>query len=82
MLSSLLHTGPGSTVPLGSSQIPVTEAAILNAISEYAQMAAEELESLGYADNLEYMKDSAGGWKYDPNISTYRAEALMEAFTS
>jgi hypothetical protein len=81
-LGNLLNTGISGLTQVGQAQIPVSEAAFLNAISEYARMAEEELESLGTADNLDYMKDDSGQWKYDPNISTYRAEALVEAIHS
>jgi hypothetical protein len=78
-LGNLLQSGVSQLVPVGANATPVSEAAMLNAISEYARLAAEELESAGYGDNLTYMKDDAGQWKYDPSISTYRAEAFVEA---
>ena len=81
-LGNLLNGGISNLITVGSSQVPVTEASLLNAISEYAQLAAEDLESRGYGDTLEYMKDSTGAWKYDPNISSYRAEALIESINS
>lgn len=81
-LGNLVQTGVSAATTIGSSQVPVGEAAFLNAISEYARMAEEELESLGSGDNLEYMRDDSGQWKYDPNVSTYRAEALVEAIQS
>jgi hypothetical protein len=81
-LGNLLSTGVSSLTHVGQAQVPVTEAAFLNAISEYARMAEEELETTGAGDSLDYMKDDSGQWKYDPNISTYRAEALVEAIHS
>lgn len=78
-LGNLLQSGTSQLVPIGGNATPVSEAAMLNAISEYARLASEELESAGYGDNLEYMKDDSGQWKYDPSISTYRAEAFVEA---
>jgi hypothetical protein len=81
-LGNLLNTGVSALTNMGAENVPISEAAFLNAIAEYAQMAAEDLENLGMGDNLGYMKDSAGEWKYDPNISTYRAESLLETIQS
>jgi len=80
-LSNLARGGESRPIYLGEMELPVYEGSLLNAISEYAQMAKMEINDSPKADALDYLKAENGEFMVDVGSSVERAERLVDLLT-
>lgn len=78
LIQQAARGGRGERVSMGREHIEVSLGSILNAVSQYAQMASESLVHENQTEIPEYLIDAEGNFKCDVSSPRERAEVLME----